>query len=76
LVRTPDVLTPSRIQKKHALWGAGLTYRTPDEHWRLGIEVRNITDERVQVNSFEVGPIVAAGYTLPRTWALTASYDF
>ena len=76
LVRTPDVLTPTRVQKAHAMWGAAITYRTPDEHWRVGVEVRNLTDQRVQVNSFEVGPIVSAGFTLPRTYLFSASYEY
>jgi iron complex outermembrane receptor protein len=76
LVRTPDALTPFRIQKAHTLWNASVAWRSGDGNWRVALEGKNLLDRRVQVNSFEVGPIVAAGFNPPRMWIVSAGYDY
>lgn len=52
----------------------------PDENWRFGLSVKNLTDEEYLVtgyNFYTTGLKVRTGfYGAPRTWSLSASYNF
>ena len=71
-----DPLSERFEQKEHAIWNAMLAFRSSDEHWRLALEGKNLTDERVVVSGFDINIIASAGYNMPRTWALSVAYDY
>jgi iron complex outermembrane receptor protein len=76
---TVDTSSPSadaQVQEEHAIWNAIAAWRSPNLNWRVALEGKNLTDERVKVNSFSIGPIVTTGWNLPRTWAVTVGYEF
>ena len=55
---------------------ASLTYRSADERWRISLEGKNLSDERVVVNTFNVTDFTLGGYNRGRTWGLTLDYNF
>ncbi len=49
----------------------------PDEHWRIALWGKNLTDKTQINNVFPVATLFAAGiYQPPRTWAVDVSYRF
>lgn len=66
----------SQVQKAHEIYNAMMTWTSPDSRWRVGLEGKNLDDERVLVNSYKIGPIVTGGYSMPRTWAFSVVYDY
>ncbi len=55
---------------------ASIAYRTDDEHWRIALEGKNLTDERELVNTFTVEQWTGGGYSPRRSWALSVGYTF
>ncbi len=55
---------------------AFLTYRSPDQRWRLAVEGKNLTDERVLENTFNVSNFILGGYSRGRTYGITVGYTF
>jgi iron complex outermembrane receptor protein len=76
-IDTTSVAASLEVQKANAISNASLTYRTPDEHFHLALEVLNLTDKRVLTNTFNaaVGSIIGQ-YNDPRTWSLSLGFDF
>jgi iron complex outermembrane receptor protein len=60
----------------YALFDASIAFRTADQHWRVALEGRNLADKRVLASTFLVAPFVDAGYTEPRSWALSVGYTY
>jgi iron complex outermembrane recepter protein len=60
----------------YIIYDASMAFKTADKHWRIALEGRNLTDERVLVSTFAVTPFIGAGYTDPRTWALAVGYEY
>jgi iron complex outermembrane receptor protein len=58
------------------LWNAVVAWRSPDEHWRVAVEGKNLNDEREIVNTFDIDVVATAGYTAPRTWLFSVGYTF
>lgn len=63
--------------ESYTLVNARLTFRTPNEDWRLALEAMNLTDEYYALNKFST-PI---GYAndhvgMPRTWSLYIRRSF
>lgn len=56
-------------------WNAFLTYRSENERWRLTLEGKNLSDERVLEHTFQVSNFILGGYSRGRTWGLTFAYD-
>ncbi len=83
-----DMYTDSPVNISNAFFEAGaysgdlttyhasLTYRSADERWRISLEGKNLSDERVVVNTFNVTDFTLGGYNRGRTWALTLDYNF
>jgi iron complex outermembrane receptor protein len=61
---------------EYVIYDASIAFRTADKHWRVALEGRNLTDRRVIISTYLVAPFVDAGYTDPRTWALSVGYDY
>ena len=55
---------------------ASLTYRSADERWRISLEGKNLSDERVVVNTFNVTDFTLGGYNRGRIWGLTLDCNF
>ena len=54
---------------------AFVTFRSSDNRWRVSLDVKNLSDERVLQNTFQVSNFILGGYTRGRTWGLTLGYD-
>jgi iron complex outermembrane receptor protein len=62
----------------YATYNATVAFTTRDERWRFALEGRNLSDERVLSDAFDLGSnLFAVGaYTDPRTWSLSARYQY
>ena len=54
---------------------AFVSFRSSDNRWRVSLDVKNLSDERVLQNTFQVSNFILGGYTRGRTWGLTLGYD-
>lgn len=75
-IDTTDPIKTAQVSDDHYIWNAVAAFRTNDERWRVAIEGKNLNDERVIVNTFDIGVVASAGYNAPRTWALSVGYEF
>ena len=79
-LNSPIDLTKSikTAQKGPDYWtyNAMAAFTTADEKWRFALEGKNLSDERQPINTFDISVIANAGYTAPRTWAISAEYSF
>ena len=75
-IDTTNPVKTAQVSDDHYLWNAVVAFRTNDERWRVALEGKNLNDERVVVNTFDIGVVAAAGYNAPRTWALSVGYQF
>ena len=66
----------TQLQDEHVIFNAMAAFTTADGHWRFAVEGKNLDDERVITNSFNVGALTTAGYNMPRTWAVSVGYTF
>ena len=75
-IDTTSVAASLEVQKANAISNASITYRTPDQHWHVALEVLNLSDKRVLTNTFnaDVGSIIGQ-YNDPRTWSLSVGYN-
>jgi iron complex outermembrane recepter protein len=74
-----DLTSPAaeaQIQEEHAIWNAIAAFRSADGHWRLAVEGKNLEDKRVITNTFDLTLFQTAGYTAPRSWAVSLGYEF
>lgn len=66
----------AQVQKEHLRTDARIAWLSPGESWEVELVGRNLTDERVLVSSYAVGPFVNGGYSEPRTWFLGVQYRY
>ncbi len=71
-----DPLAAVQQAPEYVLYDASVAFKTADKHWRVALEGRNLTDKRVLTSTNEVTPFIDAGYTDPRTWALSLGYTY
>jgi len=65
------------VRRANVLVDAAVALTLPDEHWKIALWGKNLTDRELVNNVFSVGPLFAPGvYQPPRTWALDVSYRF
>jgi iron complex outermembrane receptor protein len=58
-------------------YNAVVAWTTQDQHWRVALEGKNLTDERELVNSYNAVPFfLNGGYNRERTWALSVAYTY
>lgn len=65
-----------QFAESHTIFNSSLTYHSADGNWRVRLEGKNLTDERILVHSFNVSNVTLGGYTRGRTWELTFGYNF
>ena len=75
-IDTTDPIKTAQQADAYYLWNASLAWVSNDEAWRVAVEGKNLNDEREIVNSFDIGIVAGAGYTAPRTWAVSVGYSF
>lgn len=75
-IDTTNPIKTAQQADAYYLWNASLAWRSDDEAWRIAVEGKNLNDEREIVNSFDIGIVAGAGYTPPRTWAVSVGYSF
>lgn len=65
------------VRRSNVLVDAAVSLELPDEHWRITLWGKNLTDRDRINNVFTVGPLFAASvYQPPRTWGLDVGYQF
>jgi outer membrane receptor protein involved in Fe transport len=70
-----DVLEPF-VLPSTTLVGANIGFVSPDDKWTISIWGRNLTDEYIRVSARKSSDAIL-GYTgRPRTYGITASYEF
>jgi len=57
----------TQLAESHTMYASSVTYRSADQNWRLRLEGKNLTDERILVHSFNVTDFNLGGYTRGRT---------
>ena len=73
-----DISDPFQLlteAEANTTYNAFMTYRSEDERWRLTLEGKNLSDERVLEHTFQVSNFILGGYPRGRTWGLTLAYD-
>ena len=70
-----DPFFQASLSDDRTLTNAFLTWRSADERWRITLEGKNLSDERVIENTFNVSNFILGGYNRGRTWGLTLGYD-
>jgi iron complex outermembrane receptor protein len=71
-----NALAASQVSPEYAIYNAAVMFKSADEHWRVSLEGKNLSNRRVVVNTFKVSSFVDAGYNNPRTWGLGVGYEF
>lgn len=66
-------------QDGYALVNAQLALQSVDEHWRLALGVKNLTDKRHVTHGFDLSDSLGyqlAYYGAPRTWSVSLAYRY
>jgi len=75
-IDTTNPIKTAQQADSYYLWNAVAAWRSTDEHWRVAVEGKNLSDEREIVNSYDVGVVATAGYNPPRFWGVSVGYTF
>lgn len=75
-IDTTNPVKVAQVSEEHYIWNVIAAYRSADERWRVALEGKNLNDERVVVNTFDIGIVAAAGYNQPRNYAISVGYSF
>jgi iron complex outermembrane recepter protein len=79
---------PEVDQKAYELYDLSVVYTSSDEHWRVGLHGRNLTDERYRTGAYTFAYVPAAPGTIiygdsvigfygpPRTYSVSVDYRF
>ena len=70
-----DPFVSQAVSEAVTFTNAFVTFRSSDNRWRVSLDVKNLSDERVLQNTFQVSNFILGGYTRGRTWGLTLGYD-
>lgn len=62
--------------ESYTLWDAGANWYSSDEHWNVGLYLKNINDEEYKTGGYNLGSGELAFYGPPRTWTANVSYQF
>jgi iron complex outermembrane receptor protein len=66
-------------QGSYSLFDAAITWNSANDHWRVILGGKNLTDEEYRTHAFDLSafPGVELGYyNPPRTYSITATYKF
>ena len=75
-INITNAFQSQQVAESHTLYNASVAYKSEDGHWRVALEGRNLSDERILTNSFNVSNFITGGYTRGRTWTATLGYEF
>ena len=70
-----DPFVSQAVSEAVTFTNAFVSFRSSDNRWRVSLDVKNLSDERVLQNTFQVSNFILGGYTRGRTWGLTLGYD-
>lgn len=70
-----DPFFAKAYSESRTLTNAFVTLRSADDHWRVSLEGKNLSDKRVVQNTFNVSNFILGGWNRGRTWGLTFAYD-
>ncbi|MFT4920546.1 MAG: iron complex outermembrane receptor protein, partial [Zhongshania aliphaticivorans] len=62
--------------KSYTLLDAGANWYSTDEHWTVGLHVKNIEDKEYKTGGYNLGSGELAFYGAPRTWTASLAYAF
>ena len=60
----------------YTLWDASANWYSADDHWNIGLYLKNIEDKEYKTGGYNLGSGELAFYGPPRTWTLGVSYQF
>jgi len=63
---------------ENTMYNASVALTTADTRWRFALEGRNLSNVRVLSDAFDLGTnlVTVGAYTDPRTWSLSARYQY
>ena len=70
-----DPFISQAVSEAVTFTNAFVSFRSSDNRWRVSLDVKNLSDERVLQNTFHVSNFILGGYSRGRTWGLTLGYD-
>ena len=70
-----DPFVSQAVSEAVTFTNASVSFRSSDSRWRVSVDVKNLSDERVLQNTFHVSNFIMGGYSRGRTWGLTLGYD-
>ena len=62
--------------KAYTLWDASATWYSEDEHWTVGLTVKNIENKTYKTGGYNLGSGELAFYGAPRTLTASLAYQF
>lgn len=62
--------------ESYTLWDASANWYSNDEHWTLGLYLKNISDEEYKTGGYNLASGELAFYGAPQTWTANVAYRF
>lgn len=62
--------------ESYTLWDASANWYSSNEHWTIGLYLKNINDEEYKTGGYNLGSGELAFYGAPRTWTANVAYQF
>lgn len=62
--------------ESYTLWDASANWYSSNEHWTVGLYLKNINDEEYKTGGYNLGSGELAFYGAPRTWTANVAYQF
>ena len=62
--------------ESYSLWDASANWYSSNEHWTVGLYLKNINDEEYKTGGYNLGSGELAFYGAPRTWTANVAYQF
>ncbi|MFT5710761.1 MAG: iron complex outermembrane receptor protein [Halioglobus sp.] len=62
--------------ESYNLWDASANWYSSDDHWTVGLYLKNINDEEYKTGGYNLGSGELAFYGAPRTWMANVAYQF
>lgn len=70
---------PALRVPEQGLWNARLSWRAPDENWRVSVWAKNLADEEYIVDTLNIADSTGWGvivYGMPRTYGISTEYHW
>lgn len=71
-----NVICSCDQDESYTLLDAGANWYSADEHWTVGLHIKNIEDKEYKTGGYNLGSGELAFYGAPRTWTASVAYAF